>query len=339
MISGSTENAFEHFSLRHLLNLNTVPVTGKIHTNSPQQKQPWINNVVLHKTVNLSWLAWSLQCKKCGQNEQLVVWYNHTDKQTNSSKLAEAELSKMQYFILTVEIFFSLWSPSVCPVWYIHDMCSCMFAARGLPYSLAVCSCLMCHLYVYMQARFCSMSTYEILCAHSCKHFHIVSVWVCMCSLPKASRQVGLPQGSLLPQCCQNQSPTVSKDTGKASPLTGITMLQTRRKTPLIFNALLSGLKGTGTWRNCAAKCVFLCKARWIWAERKSEQGFVCLCVYTCASSWPKKNIKNLDLPDTQTSLPVFSADSINISTEPCRHLQTQCNAFSPQNSQWQVPH
>ncbi len=153
------------------------------------------------------------------------------------------------------------------PVWYIDDMCFCMFAACALAYLMAVCSCLKCHVYLWIWAsawaHFLSLWIYEILCAPSCQHFYTVCFSVHVFNAQ--GLQAGWPPSTKpFAPVLSNQSLTVGADTGKASPLTGITMLQTRRKTPLIFNALLSGLKGKGTWRNCAAKCVFLCKAHWI---------------------------------------------------------------------------
>lgn len=163
-----------------------------------------------------------------------------------------------------------------------------------------------------------------------------------MHSLPEAHRQVDFPKGSFLPRVLSKQSPTVSKDSGKASPLTGITMLQTRHKTPLIFNALLSGLKGTGTWRNCAAKCVFLCKAHWTWLHRKKIRTrlgvYLCICVCACLADRSKKTIL-ICLIRKPHHLKCFLACGINISTEPCQLLQTHGGASVPQNSQWQVPH
>lgn len=122
-----------------------------------------------------------------------------------------------------------------------------------------------------------------------------------------------------------NQSPTLGTDTGKASPLTGITILHTRRKTPLIFNALLSGLKGTGTWKNCAAKCVFLSKAHCIWLclERNLNKS-VCVCFCVCIYLTNKKE-NSLDFlirkpHNLNFFFFLFSARWI-IFTEPCQLL------------------
>lgn len=91
-------------------------------------------------------------------------------------------------------------------------------------------------------------------------HINIPTLCVCQCMCPRLAGRMASLKTAFCPNAV-NQSPTVGTNTGMERPPTGITMLQNRRKMAVIFNALLSGLKGTGTWRNCAAKCVFLCKA------------------------------------------------------------------------------
>lgn len=164
---------------------------------------------------------------------------------------------------------------SAClPLWVcIYSSCTLMSHVSSIFMYTGMCTCIG----TFLQ----HVNIWHLMCPLMLTFLHCV----CACiHCPRLAGRLASLKIAFCPSAVKPHSPTVGTDTGKASPLTGITMLQTRRKTPLIFNALLSGLKGTGTWRNCAAKCVFLRKAHciWLWAERKSEQGCVCVCLCVC---------------------------------------------------------
>lgn len=98
-------------------------------------------------------------------------------------------------------------------VWYICDMCLFMCVACGLTYTVAMRSCLIC-MYVYRHVHM----HWHIFALCPCTLFYVPTQanipTLCVC-VPKAWRQVGLPQARILPQRCQTKAPQRAQTLGR----------------------------------------------------------------------------------------------------------------------------
>lgn len=99
----------------------------------------------------------------------------------------------------------------------MHDMCFCIFEVCGLTYKVVVCFSVIC-----IYTGHVHMHGYIIAVCH-CMKFHVpthanistLCIQVSVYSLPKAGRQVDLPQASILPQCCQTKAPQRAETLGR----------------------------------------------------------------------------------------------------------------------------